>query len=231
MACKDKRNSEMKKEKKDSKEIEVEKVQKMEKEEKQKKESEGKEKKEDNKKKETDKKVEEEDLKEPPIDTVDDLKEQLDSMNGRYLRLMAEFDNFKKRTIRDYERLVESANEKLILELVDVRENFERALKSGETNTNYQSFYDGIKLIFNKFNEVLSKNGLEPFAESGDLFDPQIHDALMKMPHETVPEEHVAEIYEKGYSLKGKVIKHAKVIVSSGKSECSNEESENDGDQ
>jgi molecular chaperone GrpE len=130
---------------------------------------------------------------------------------------MAEFDNYKKRTGREYERMVESANEKIMLELIDVRENFERALQHGEKNTEYQSFLDGIKLIFVKFDGVLSANNLTPFAEIGEAFDPQIHDALMKTPHDEIPEDHISEIYEKGYRVKERVIKHARVIVSAGK--------------
>ena len=155
--------------------------------------------------------------KEEPVDTVEDLKQQLDSMSDRYVRLMAEFDNFKKRVSRDYERLVESANEKLMLDMIDVRENFDRALRSSDTSTESGSFYEGMKLIFNKFETALAKHGLEVFAAAGDPFDPQLHDALMKTPHESIPEDHIAEIYEKGYYLKGQVIKHARVIVSSGK--------------
>jgi molecular chaperone GrpE len=134
----------------------------------------------------------------------------------RYLRLMAEFDNYKKRISRDYDRLVESANEKLILDLIDVRENFDRAIQSAQTNTDYQGLLDGLKLIYSKFESILEKNGLEVFAAPGDQFDPQIHDALMKSVHPEIPEDHISEVYEKGYKLKGRVIKHAKVIVSSG---------------
>lgn len=230
MTYKNKKHSDIKNEKKECKPVDNEEL-REDVNVKKKEESETKDNIETAQEEETEMKAEKAEQKESQVDTAEDLKEQLDSMNNRYLRLMAEFDNFKKRTIRDYERLVDSANEKLILELVDVRENFERALKSGEANSNYQSFFDGIKLIFNKFITVLSNNGLESFAEPGDEFDPKDHDALMKMPHETIPEGHIGEIYEKGYRLKGKVIKHAKVIVSSGNSECSNEESKNDGDQ
>ena len=148
-----------------------------------------------------------------------DLKQQLDAQADRYLRLMAEFDNFKKRVTRDYERLVESANEKLIRELIDVRENFERALKTGENAAEIKSFYDGMKLIFSKFDTVLSKSGLESFGVAGEVFDPQLHDALMKVPNETVDEDRVVEVFEKGYSLKKRVIRHARVVVSGGKPE------------
>ena len=154
---------------------------------------------------------------EEPVDSLEDLKQQLETMSDRYVRLMAEFDNFKKRVSRDYERLGESANEKLMIDLIDVRENFERALRSGECGADFQSLFEGMKLIFSKFDTALAKHGLEPFAQKGDAFDPQIHDALMKAPHQEIPEDHIADIYEKGYYLKGTVIKHARVIVSGGK--------------
>jgi molecular chaperone GrpE len=113
--------------------------------------------------------------------------------------------------------LVESANEKLINELIEVRENFERALKTGEQTEEMKSFYDGMKLIFSKFDAVLLKGGLEPFGAAGEAFDPQLHNALMKVPNETIDEDHIVEVFEKGYNLKKRVIRHAKVIVSGGK--------------
>ncbi len=150
------------------------------------------------------------------VDAAEDLKQQLDQMSERYLRLMAEFDNFKKRVSRDYERLVETANEKVLGEMIEVRETFERALKSSEPCDNCKGIMDGIKLIYSKFDSVLIKNGLESFTEVGDVFDPQLHDAMMKVPNEKIPEDSIAEIYQKGYRLNGRVLKHAKVIVSSG---------------
>jgi molecular chaperone GrpE len=156
---------------------------------------------------------------EQPVDSLDDLKRQLEEQSDRYLRLMAEFDNFKKRISRDYERLVESANEKLISELIEVRENFERAVKTGESANDAKILFDGMKLIFAKFDEVLSKNGLEPFGAPGELFNPQMHDALMKSPHADIAEDHIAEVFEKGYYLKKRVLRHARVVVSSGKPE------------
>ena len=136
---------------------------------------------------------------------------------------MAEFDNFKKRVSRDYERLVESANEKLISEMNDVRENFERAVKTGESASDAKSLFEGLKLIYVKFDEVLSRNGLEPFGVLADLepffFDPQLHDALMKSPHAEIAEDHIVDVFEKGYYLRKRVLRHAKVIVSSGKPE------------
>jgi molecular chaperone GrpE len=151
------------------------------------------------------------------LDPVESLKEGLKEQKDKYIRLMAEFDNYKRRTSKDYERLVELANERLMIDIVEVRESFERALAITDENKNFDTFFDGIKLIFNKFNDILKKNGLSVFTEVGDEFNPEIHDALMKSPHEEIPEEHIVQIYEKGYTLKKHVIKHAKVIVSSGK--------------
>ncbi|MDR0330178.1 MAG: nucleotide exchange factor GrpE [Chitinispirillales bacterium] len=147
---------------------------------------------------------------------VDALKLEIEAGKDRYLRLMAEFDNYKRRAGKEYERLIESANEKLILEMVDVRENFDRALKSGEAGGEFAAFYDGMKLIFTKFDEVLARSGLTVFAEAGEPFDPTIHDALMKAAHAEVPADRIAEVFERGYRLKDKVVKHARVIVSSG---------------
>ena len=147
---------------------------------------------------------------------IEALKREVEVGKDRYLRLMAEFDNYKRRSSRDYERLVESANEKLILEMVDVRENFDRALKSGEAGGEFAPFFEGMRLIFAKFEDVLCKNGLTVFAEPGEPFDPAVHDALMNTPHAEIPADHIAQVFERGYRLKDKVVKHARVIVSSG---------------
>lgn len=153
----------------------------------------------------------------PEEPTVMSLTEDVAAQKDKYIRLMAEFDNYKRRTGREYERVVESANERLMLNIIEVRENFERALKVGEENHDAASLLDGMKLIFAKLEENLKKNGLSVFAEAGEKFNPEMHDALMKTPHEDIPEDHIAEIYERGYRLRNHVIKHAKVVVSAGK--------------
>ncbi len=152
-----------------------------------------------------------------PEEIIDELKNEIKAAADRYLRLMAEFDNYKKRTSREFERMIESANEKLMIELISVRETFELAITHGEKGSDYKQLLDGIKLLFNKFDGILKANGLVPFAAIGDPFDPEIHDALMKMPHNDIPENHIVDIHEKGYRLKDRIVKHAKVIVSSGK--------------
>ncbi|MCX7726839.1 MAG: nucleotide exchange factor GrpE [Chitinispirillaceae bacterium] len=155
--------------------------------------------------------------KEKYEEKIKELEKKLADKNDSYLRLMAEFDNYKKRMAKEYEKMVEFANEKLILELIGVKESFELALKHAEKNTEYNQLLEGVKLIYNKFDSILSANGLSWFGEIGEEFDPQLHDALMKTPHPEIEEGYIAEIYEKGYKLKDRIIKHAKVIVSCGK--------------
>jgi molecular chaperone GrpE len=148
---------------------------------------------------------------------IDDLTLRLDAANDKYLRLMAEFDNFKRRTAKEYQQLIEQANEKLMKDILEVRENFERAFKSHKEGADLQPFMDGMKMVFAKLDNVLHKHGLEIYSETGQEFDPQLHDAMMKSAHHEIPEHHIAEVLEKGYKLRGKVIKHSRVIVSSGK--------------
>jgi molecular chaperone GrpE len=147
---------------------------------------------------------------------IGELTQQAIALNDKYLRLMAEFDNYKRRSAKDYERLIEAANERLIKDILEVRENFERAFKSNDQG---EKFVEGMKLNYAKLNTILEKHGLEVYAEPGHEFNPELHDALMRTPHETIPDSHITDVHERGYKLKGKIIKHAKVVVSSGKPE------------
>jgi molecular chaperone GrpE len=153
-----------------------------------------------------------------PEQRAEELKRQLETANDKYLRLMAEFDNYKRRTGREYERLVEYASEQLMSQIIEVLENFERALDPKHCNGDSAKFAEGVKLIYTKLDGILRRNGLEPFGKPGEQFDPERHDALMKTPHEEIPQDHIAQVFERGYKLKEKIIRHAKVIVSAGKS-------------
>jgi molecular chaperone GrpE len=147
---------------------------------------------------------------------IRELTEQCDAMNDKYLRLMAEFDNYKRRSVKEYERLIEAASERLMKDIVEVRENFERGFKSNDAG---EKFAEGMKIIFSKLNSILNKHGLEVYGEAGQEFNPELHDALMRTPHNDVAEGHIVEVHERGYKLNGKIIKHARVVVSSGKPE------------
>lgn len=135
----------------------------------------------------------------------------------RYVRLMAEFENFRRRTAKENFELVAAANVKLIGRLTDVLDNFELAFDPRHKAGSVEDFEKGIRLIYNKFREILSDEGLEEINPAGQAFDPNLHEALMQQPSDTVPENHVVQVLQKGYKAKSRILKHAKVIVSQGK--------------
>jgi molecular chaperone GrpE len=148
--------------------------------------------------------------------STEGLAQKLAATEDKYIRLLAEFDNFKRRTLRERDAFVESANQDLMQEMIDVRENFQRALANGGA-VDAAALGQGMKLIFAKFDQVLGAHGLAPFGEPGEAFDPALHDALLKASSEDVSEDHLMQVMERGYRLRGRVIKHARVIVSSGR--------------
>ncbi|MCQ2063785.1 MAG: nucleotide exchange factor GrpE [Fibrobacter sp.] len=136
--------------------------------------------------------------------------------NDRYMRLMAEFDNFRRRSAKEQLDLIEVANGKLLEKFADVWENFDRAF-AAENKGDFASFEKGMQMIQTQFVKVLTDAGLEQIDPTGAEFDPNCHEALMQQPSETVPEGNVVTVFQKGYKLKNKILKTAKVIVSSGK--------------
>ena len=147
----------------------------------------------------------------------DVLKAELAAANDRNLRLMAEFDNFRRRSAKEQLELIETANGKLLEKLSEVQDNFERAFASENKAKDLEAFEKGMQMIYNQFAKILTDAGLEQIDPTGAEFDPNCHEALMQQPSETIPEGHVVTVFQKGYKLKNKILKTAKVIVSSGK--------------
>lgn len=152
---------------------------------------------------------------------VDELRRQLaeaqkiaDSYKDQLLRKAAEFENYKRRSEAESINVVKFANERLILALLPIVNDFARSLKSGSENKDYDAFYKGVELIHNNFMKVLEKEGLTAFDSVGKPFDVQYHDALMQLPKDGVEPNTVIEEIERGYKLNDKIIRHAKVIVS-----------------
>ena len=145
------------------------------------------------------------------------LKAALADANDRNLRLMAEFDNYRRRTAKEQLELIETANGKLLEKLSEVQDNFERAFASENKAQDLEAFEKGMQMIYNQLAMILTDAGLEQIDPTGAEFDPNMHEALMQQPSETVPEGHVVTVFQKGYKLKNKILKTAKVIVSSGK--------------
>lgn len=150
-------------------------------------------------------------------DPTASLKAALAEANDRNLRLMAEFDNYRRRTAKEQLELIETANGKLLEKLSEVQDNFERAFASENKAQDLEAFEKGMQMIYNQFAKILTDAGLEQIDPTGAEFDPNMHEALMQQPSETVPEGHVVTVFQKGYKLKNKILKTAKVIVSSGK--------------
>jgi molecular chaperone GrpE len=149
-------------------------------------------------------------------ENFEELTLKIETLNDKYVRLMAEFDNYKRRSARDYDHIVATANEALIKDIIEVRENFEYAFSAKDKG---EKFVEGMELTFAKLNSILEKYGLEVYGKPGNAFDPELHNALIHSPHASIPHSHISDVHERGYKLKGKIIKHAQVVVSSGKPE------------
>lgn len=147
----------------------------------------------------------------------DSLKAELAAANDRNLRLMAEFDNFRRRSAREQLEIIETANGKLLEKLSEVLDNFERAFAAENKAKDLDTFEKGMQMIHDQLAKVLTDAGLEQIDPTGAEFDPNCHEALMQQPSEEIPENHVVTVFMKGYKLKNKILKPAKVIVSSGK--------------
>ncbi len=148
---------------------------------------------------------------------IDTLKAQVAENKDRYVRLMAEFDNFRRRTAKEQLDLIETANAKLLEKLSEVLDNFERAAHpDNNRQKDYDAFAKGIQMIHDQFAKILKDAGLEQLDPVGEPFDPNYHEALMRQASDKIPESHVIQVFQKGYKLKNKLLKTAKVIVSSG---------------
>ncbi len=145
------------------------------------------------------------------------LKGEVDKARDEYLRLAAEFDNYRKRTTRDYVNLVKTANEGLIVELLELLDNFERAFKSREENSDADVYHKGITLLHDKLLGILAREGLKRFDSVGQVFDPKLHDAVMQVEDDNAEPDTVATELQAGYMLNDKVIRHARVGVVKGK--------------
>jgi molecular chaperone GrpE len=115
--------------------------------------------------------------------------------------------------------IINTANAKLLTKLSEVKDNFDRAFAEENKSGDLEAFEKGVKLIQGQFDKILEEFGLETIDPAGCVFDPNLHEALMNQPSETVPEGSVIQVFQKGYKIKNKLLKTAKVIVSSGKQE------------
>ena len=148
-------------------------------------------------------------------DKAERLEEELALVNDKYLRLYSEFDNYRKRTLKEKIELGKTASEEVILNILPVLDDFERALKAFEISSeSTDALKHGIILIFNKFMNILVQQGLQQMKTIGEDFSTDFHEAITNIPAGS-PEQKgkVIDEIEKGYILNGKVIRYAKVVV------------------
>ena len=152
--------------------------------------------------------VEEGNVKENP--SVDESAELRDKL----LRLTAEFDNFRKRSIREKEEYRKFAIEQMVIELLEVYDNFERALESAKQTDDISSVIKGVEMVFKQFAGILEKEGLQKIECKGAEFDPYLHEAMMHVDHPDHDDNTVVDVCKPGYYLHSKVIRPAMVTVS-----------------
>ncbi|MCK4655837.1 MAG: nucleotide exchange factor GrpE, partial [candidate division Zixibacteria bacterium] len=137
------------------------------------------------------------------------VEDQLREKEDQCLRLAAEFDNYKKRTARQFASILESAQAEVITEILTIQDNFERAIQVENDTADFADFKKGVELIFSQLADLLKKNGVESFESVGEKFDPNYHEALMTVESDDKEEGTVVEEFTKGYKFKDRILRHA----------------------
>lgn len=139
------------------------------------------------------------------------LEKELAAAKEAHIRTLAEYDNYRKRSIREKEAAYGDSRADCIKELLGVLDNFERALGTGETDI--ESYKKGVEMIYTSFCETLKKLGVESFGEAGENFDPNIHNGVMHVDDESLGENVIAQVFSKGYRLGDRILRPAMVQV------------------
>ena len=154
-----------------------------------------------------------EEIGEENQDDVNPLQEKYDQLNNQYIRLAADFDNYRKRHEQEKEALLKYGAENTLKKMIEVLDNFERGLKAIETVEDCEKVKECYNLAYKNFTDVLTKAGLEPIKAEGEIFDPNLHDAVMQTPTADKPEHTIIAELQKGYKLDDKVLRPTLVNV------------------
>lgn len=164
-----------------------------------------------------------EEQKEPATEKVAEVKEEPNEKSWEekyhelydtYLRLFSEFDNFRKRTMKERSDLIRTAGADVIQAMLPVMDDFERARKSMEESKDVESLKQGVELVFHKFKNTLSDKGLTEFNPVGEVFDAELHEALTNIPAQNAEDKgKILEVIEKGYKMGDRIIRYPKVVV------------------
>jgi len=140
--------------------------------------------------------------------TKEELQEEVEELESSLKKVMADFDNYKKRMIKEKKRIRQLANKSLMVDLLEVLDDFERALDNEEDIDR-----DGVKMIFNKFMKTLENHGLEKIEAQGKEFDPMYHECVQSEENDDAEKDQIIEVFQHGYKLNDKVIRPSKVKV------------------
>jgi molecular chaperone GrpE len=143
-------------------------------------------------------------------------EEEVKALNDKYLRLAAEFDNYKRLAQRDLREQIRFGNEQLIKELLPVVDNLERAIKAAKDSRTGDGLLQGVDLTLKQLNAALAKFGVQSIQTAGQEFDPSSHQAVASVPSQDVPDKHIVEEFQRGYRLHDRILRPAMVTVSSG---------------
>lgn len=146
----------------------------------------------------------------PELTNEEKLEKELSEMKDKYLRLMAEYDNYRKRTAKQLLENTQTAKSNTLADILPVFDNFERAVSAESTDETYKS---GVQMIFKQFEDMLTKLGVEVIDPTGQEFDPEIANAVNRIEDENLGENIVAQTFQKGYKIGDKVIRYAMVVV------------------
>lgn len=145
---------------------------------------------------------------------LDEAKAVIADEKDKYLRLSAEFDNYRKRTLKEKAELIKNGGEKAISAILPILDDLERALQNMKNSDNVEAMYEGVELISQKFLKTLGQEGLEKMEPIGEAFDTDFHEAIAMVPaQEEDKKGKVLDCVQTGYKLHDKVIRHAKVVV------------------
>lgn len=142
------------------------------------------------------------------------LEKELGEMKDKYLRIFAEFDNYRKRTIKERQDIIKLASRDALSALLPAVNDFERAIKVAQSEESEEKLPEGIVLVYNKLFKALEQQGIKQMETDGQDFDPELHEALTRIPAPTEElKGKIIDTIEKGYYLNDKIIRHAKVVV------------------
>jgi molecular chaperone GrpE len=144
---------------------------------------------------------------------IDSLNQKNAELNDKFLRQVAEFDNFRRRNAKERVELIQTAGKDVITDLLVVLDDSERAQKQMETTDDVTQIKEGVQLVFSKLRNTLSAKGLKPMESVGKEFNPDLHEAITEIPAGDEMKGKIVDEVQKGYYLNDKIIRHAKVVV------------------